>query len=174
MHLRFWSDSWKSLQKTCGCALSPFWLPRATFKATTKNTAVRRDWRSVGDPFWPKWAWHSRGVHIFKKLVFSSFLKIPRYTSCFAVLRGLLALSGHPLGELRGPNRQTKVTTTLRPVLGRVLRLRAGAQWSTRPQITTEICAECLRRDRRVFTNPRKIQCFLAFWHPVGSNTAVK
>ena len=33
-------------------------------------------WRSVGGPFGPKWAWHSRGVHIFKKLVFSIFLKI--------------------------------------------------------------------------------------------------
>ena len=71
----------------CGCALSLFWLPRATFKATTKNTAYRRDWRSAGDPFWPKWAWHSRGVHIFKKLVFSSFLKVP-------AVRGVLRSSG--------------------------------------------------------------------------------
>ena len=79
-----------------------------------------------------------------------------------------------PSGGAPGPNDQTKVTATLRPVLGRVLRLRAVAQWSTRLQITTEICAECLRRDRRVFTNPRKTQGFLAFWHPLGSKTAVK
>ena len=48
------SYSCKSLQKTCGCAHPSFWLPRATFKATTQNTAFCRDWRSVGGPFWPK------------------------------------------------------------------------------------------------------------------------
>ena len=50
----------------------PFWLPRATFKATMQKTSFRRDWRSVGGLSRPKWSWHSRGVHIFKMLVFSS------------------------------------------------------------------------------------------------------
>ena len=65
----------RAFQKRVGALLRLVGLPRAAFKATTKNTAVRRDWRSVWGPFWPKWAWHSRVVHIFKKLVFIVLLK---------------------------------------------------------------------------------------------------
>ena len=164
----------RAFQKRVGALLRLVGLPRAVFKATTKNTDVRRDWRSVWGPFWPKWAWHSRGVHILKKLVFSMFFKNPRRPWCFAVLRGLLALSGHPLGGFRGPNNQTKDTATLRPAVPRVLRLRAGGQGNTRPRNTTDRRAESLRRDRCVFKNPCKIQGFRAFWHPLGSKTAVK
>ena len=67
---------------------------------------------------------------------------------------------------LRGPNDQTKVTATLRPVLGRVLRLQAGGRWSTRARNTTERHAESLRPDRGVFTNPRNKVGFPAIWHP--------
>ena len=63
----------RAFQKREGALLRLVGLLRAAFKATTKNTAVRRDWRSVWGPFWPKWAWHPRGVHIFKKFVFCSF-----------------------------------------------------------------------------------------------------
>ena len=157
-----------------GALLRLVGLPRAAFKATTKNTAVRRDWRSVWGPFWPKWAWHSRGVHIFKKLVFYSFTEQSRCPSCSAFPWGLLGLSGHPLGGFRGPNNQTKDTATLRPAVPRVLRLRTGGQGSTRRRNTTDRRAESLRRDRCVFKNPCKIQGFRAFWHPLGSKTAVK
>ena len=71
--VRVWSCFSKGPQQTHWCALSPFGLPRATFKATMQNTALRRHWRSVGGPFGPKWAWHSRRVHIFKKRVFICF-----------------------------------------------------------------------------------------------------
>ena len=53
-----------------------------------ENTALRRDWRSVGGPFGPKWAWHSRGVHIFKRFVFNSFSRI------HAIRRVLRSLGG--------------------------------------------------------------------------------
>ena len=46
----------RAFQKRVGALLRLVGLPRAAFKATTKNTAVRRDWRSVWGPFWPKWA----------------------------------------------------------------------------------------------------------------------
>ena len=46
----------RAFQKRVGALLRLVGLPRAVFKATTKNTAVRRDWRSVWGPFWPKWA----------------------------------------------------------------------------------------------------------------------
>ena len=96
----------------------------------------------------PKSPWRCRGASFFENSpLYIVFCGPP---GAFGPLRA-------PSGGPRGPHRQTKVTTTLRPVLGGVLRVRAGAQWSTRPQITTGICAECLRRDRRVFTNPRKI-----------------
>ena len=65
--------SGRAFEKRAGALLRSLGLPRTTFKATTQNTAFRRDWRSVGSPFWPKWAWRSRGVHILKTLVFSSF-----------------------------------------------------------------------------------------------------
>ena len=142
----------RAFKKRAGALFRPLGLLRATFKATTKNTAVRRDWRSVWGPFWPKWAWHSRGVHIFKRFVFSSFSRI------HAILRVLRSLGGSwaspgTLWGAPGPNDQTKVTATLRPVLARVLRLRAGGQWRTRPRNTTDRRAESLRRDRRVFKN---------------------
>ena len=63
----------RALKKRAGALLRPLGLPRVTFKATMQNTSLRRDWRSVGGPFGPKWAWQSRGVHIFKNHVFSSF-----------------------------------------------------------------------------------------------------
>ena len=74
--VRFLSYFLKSLQKRTWYALPPFWLPRATFNATTQNTPVHRDWRSVGGPCWPKRAWHSRGVHIIKKFLFNSSSRI--------------------------------------------------------------------------------------------------
>ena len=78
----------RAFQKRVGALLRLVGLPRAAFKATTKNTAVRRDWRSVWGPCWPKWAWHSRGVHIFKKLVFIVLL------NNHAVRRVLRSLGG--------------------------------------------------------------------------------
>ena len=75
-------------------------------------------------------------------------------------------------GGARGPNNQTKDTATLRPAVPRVLRLRAGGRWTTRPQNTTDSCAESLCRDRRVFRNHGKIQCFLTLWHLPRSKPA--
>ncbi len=72
------------------------------------------------------------GVHIFKSIAFSIYSKNHDVRRVSRSLGGSWALSGHPLGGARGPNNQTKVTATLRPVFGRVLRLRAGGQWSTR------------------------------------------
>ena len=46
----------RAFQKRVGALLRLVGLPRAVFKATTKNIAVRRDWRSVWGPVWPKWA----------------------------------------------------------------------------------------------------------------------
>ena len=46
----------RAFQKRVGALLCLVGLPRAAFKATTKNTAFRRDWRSVGGHFWPTWA----------------------------------------------------------------------------------------------------------------------
>ena len=77
-------------------------------------------------------------------------------------------------GGARGPNNQTKVTATLRPAVPRVLRLRAGGRWTTRPQNTTDSCAENLCRDRRVFRNHCKTHGFITFWHPQGSKTVGK
>ena len=100
---RVWSCFSKGPQKTHWCALSPFGLPRATFKATTKNTALRRDWRSVGGLFGPKWAWHSRRVHIFKRLVFSSFSRIHAIRRVLRSLGGSWASPGTLWGGARGP-----------------------------------------------------------------------
>jgi len=83
-------------------------------------------------------------------------------------LRFLLALSGHPLGRPRGPNNQSKVTATLRPVLNRVLRLRAGSRGSPRPRITTYRCAGSFSRDRCVFKTLVKYEGLEPFWHPRG------
>ena len=113
------------------------------------------------------------GAH-FQKACFYSFTDKSRFPSCSALPWGLLGLSGHPLGGFRGPNNQTKDTATLRPAVPRVLRLRTGGQGSTRRRNTTDRRAESLRRDRCVFKNPCQIQGFRAFWHPLGSKTAVK
>ena len=86
----------------------------------------------------------------------------------------LLGLSGPPLSGPPGQHNQPQDTATLRPAVRRVLWLRAGGQWSTRPRNTTERRAESLCRDRRVFKNRCKIQGFLAFWHFRGSKTLVK
>ena len=87
----------------------------------------------------------------FSKSLFLVVFRESTLYVVFCVPLGLLGLSGHPLGGPRGPNDQTKVTATLRPVLGRVWRLRAGSRGSPRPRNTTYRCAESLRRDRRVF-----------------------
>ena len=120
-----------------------------------------------GGPFGPKWGWHLRRVHIFKRFVFNVFSKIHAIRRVLRSSGGFWPSPGTLWGS-PGPHRQTKVTTTLRPVLGRVLRVRAGAQWSTRPQITMGICAECLRRDRRVFKTLVKHKGLESFWHPRG------
>ena len=106
----------------------------------------------------------------FSKSLFLVVFENQRYTSCFAFPWGLLGLSGHPLGGPRGPNNQSKVTATLRPVLGRVLRLRAGSRGSPRPRNTTYRCAESLRRDRCVFKTLVKHEGLEPFWHPRGPN----
>ncbi len=46
----------RAFQQRVGALFRLVGLPRAAFRATTKNTAVLRDWRSVWGPFWPKWA----------------------------------------------------------------------------------------------------------------------
>ena len=43
----------------------PKWLPQAPFKATTHNSAYRRDWRSPGAPITFKWASDLDGVLCF-------------------------------------------------------------------------------------------------------------
>ena len=73
-----------------------------------------------------------------------------------------------PSGGAPGPNDQTKVTATLRPVLGRVLRLRAGSRGSPRPRITTYSCAESFSRDRCVLKTLVKYEGLEPFWHPRG------
>ena len=100
---RFFPNFLRAFQKRVGALLRLVGLPRAAFKATTKNTAVRRDWRSVWGPFWPKWAWHSRVVHIFKKLVFSSVLKIPAVRRVLRSLGGSWASPGTLWGGSVGP-----------------------------------------------------------------------
>ena len=148
--VRVWSCFSKGPQQTHWCALSPFGLLRATFKATMENTALRRDWRSVGGPFGPKWAWHSRGVHIFKKLVFSSFSRIHAIRRVLRSLGGSWASPGTLWG---GPGAQ-------RPGQGHghseasfrsCFAIRAGNRGSPRPRITTYRCAESFSRDRCVF-----------------------
>ena len=56
----------------------------------------------------------------------------------------------------------------MRPVLGRVWRLRAGSRGSPRPRNTTYRCAESLRRDRRVFKTLVKHEGLEPCWHPRG------
>ena len=114
-----------------------------------------------------------RGGH-FQKACFYRFTEKSRCPSCSAFPWGLLGLSGHPLGRFRGPNNQTKDTSTLRPAVHRVLRLRTGCQGSTRRRNTTDRRAESLRRDRCVFKNPCKIQRFRSFWHPPGIQNCSK
>ncbi len=103
---RVWSCFSKGPQKRVGVLLRPLGLPRATFKATTQNTVFCRDWRSVCGPFWPKWAWHSRGVHILKKPVFTGFRK-STLSVVFRVPLGAPGPLRAPSGGPRGPNDQT-------------------------------------------------------------------
>ena len=49
--LNFGPISGRAFQQLAGALFRLLGLPRATFKATTKNTAVRRDSRLVGGPF---------------------------------------------------------------------------------------------------------------------------
>ena len=119
----------------------------ALFRATTKNTVLRRDWRSVRGLFRQNGPGATAGCTFSKSLFFIVLIEIS-LSVVFCGPPGVFGPLRAPSGGLRGPNRQTKDTTTLRPDFCRVLRLRAVGQWSTRPQITTEICAECLRRDR--------------------------
>ena len=93
----------RAFKTRAGALLRPSGLPRATFRATTKNTAVRRDWRSVWGPFWPKWASRSRRVHIFKKFVFSSFSK---FHAIRRVLRSLVGSWASPGTLWGGPGGQ--------------------------------------------------------------------
>ncbi len=106
--VRFWSCFSKGLQNTCGCTPPPFGLPRATFKATTKNTALRRDWRSVWGLFWPKWAWHLRWVHIFQKLVFGCFSEIHAVRRVLRSLGGSWASPGTLWGGPGGPTTRVR------------------------------------------------------------------
>ena len=84
----------------------------------------------------------------------SLFLVVFRESTLYVVFCVPLGAPGPlraPSGGAPGPNDQTKVTATLRPVLGRVWRLRAGSRGSPRPRITTYRCAESFSRDRCVF-----------------------
>ena len=72
----FIPNLFRAFKKRAGALFRSFGSRGPLLRPRRKNTAFRRDWRSVGDPFRLKWAWHSRGVHIFKKRVLSSFLKI--------------------------------------------------------------------------------------------------
>ena len=103
----------------------------------------------------------------FKNDVFLMFSKIHAIRRLLRSPGGSWASPGTLWGG-PGANNQTKVTATLRPAVPRVLRLRAGGQSSTRPRNTRDRRAESLRRDKRVFNKPRKIQGFLACWHPGG------
>ena len=93
----------RALKKRAGALLRPLGLLRVTFKATMQNTALRRDWRSVGGPLGPKWAWHSRVVHIFRKLVFSSFSRIHAIRRVLRSLWGSWASPGTLCGGPGGP-----------------------------------------------------------------------
>ena len=99
------------------------------------------------------------------------FLVVFRESTLYVVFCVPLGAPGPlraPSGGAPGPNDQTKVTATLRPVLGRVLRLRAGSRGSPRPRITTYRCAESFSRDRCVFKTLVKCKGFEPFWHPRG------
>ena len=98
----------RAFKTRAGALLRPLGLPRATFKATTKNTALRRDWRSVWGPFWPKWAWHLRGVHISKKFVFSSFSRMQVVRRVSRSLGGSWASPGTLWGGPGGPTTRAR------------------------------------------------------------------
>ena len=101
----------------------------------------------------------------------SLFLVVFRECTLYAVFCVPLGAPGPlraPSGGAPGPNDQTKVTATLRPVLGRVWRLRAGSRGSPRPRITTYRCAENFSRDRCVFKTLVKYEGLEPFWHPRG------
>ena len=98
----------RAFKTRAGALLRPLGLPRATFKATTKNTALRRDWRSVWGHFWPKWAWHSRRVHIFRKLVFNGFYKIHAIRRVLRSLGGFWASPGTLWGSPGGPTTRAR------------------------------------------------------------------
>ena len=93
----------RAFKTRAGALLRPLGLPRVTFKATMQNTALRRDCRSVGGPFGPKWAWHSRVVHIFKRLVFSSFSRIHAIRRVLRSSGGFWPSAGTLWGSSGGP-----------------------------------------------------------------------
>ena len=99
----FCLNLFRAFNKRPGALFRSFGSRGPLLRPRRKNTAYRRDWRSVGDPFWPEWAWHSRVVHIFKKLVFCVFCEIHAVCRVSRSLGGSWASPGTLWGGPGGP-----------------------------------------------------------------------
>ncbi len=110
------------------------------------------------------------GLVLERVLIFNQVLFLSLSKTHANVASSLRAPSDKP----RGPKSHPLVAATLRPESSRVLRLPPGSRESPRARNTSTIRAESLRRDRHIFKNPRKIQGFLALWHPRGVGRGAK
>ncbi len=144
--------------------MRPFGLPRATFTATTQHPAFCRDWRSVGDPDWPKWAWHSRWVHILKTSFFTEFKNKTRSVVLSVPLGGPGPLRA-PSGGALGAHQPAQGPGHFEAVFPSCLLSPAGSRGSPRARTTTKL---------RVLKNPRKTHGLGVVWHPRESNTLRK
>ena len=158
----------KSLSKTCGCTPPPCGAPAGRFLRPRRKTQLSVVIGVRSGALCGQNRPGDRDGCTFSKSLFLVVFRKSTLCVVFCVPLGVPGPLRAPSGGAPGPNDQTKVTATLRPVLGRVLRLRAGGQSSTRPQNTRDRRAESLRRDRHVFKNLRTIRGFPAFWHPGG------